>query len=155
MRQCLDARRDEKIELEKINLRYKIETLKVTTLAERAAMNSQFFQEIREARESHLEKLNERTSSLHKERKSLFAKDPHFSYAFEPRRSRQILAQTAYNKEVSILSGIARHVGFPAAPEMNGVRASDIEDDLKAMKVSQHHPNRRRAQPRLTGRNTR
>jgi hypothetical protein len=45
------------------------------------------------------------------------------------------MQQASYNLEVSILSGIAKHVGFPAAPTIEGARASEIDDDFKAMGV--------------------
>jgi hypothetical protein len=52
------------------------------------------------------------------------------------KRSDQIRHQTAYNLEVSILSGVAKYVGFPAAPDISTARSTDVDDDLRAMKVS-------------------
>jgi hypothetical protein len=46
------------------------------------------------------------------------------------------LNQTAYNKEVSILSGIAKYVGFPAAPDVQGVNKSELDEDFEKMGVS-------------------
>lgn len=135
MQKCLVTRRNEKIELEKTSLKLKTGALQKVTMAERAIANSQYFQEIREIRDKSLSTLNQRSCALHKERKTLFAQDPHYVYTFEPRRSRQVAAQAAYNKEVSLLAGIARHRGFPAAPEMPGVSVADAEGDIRAMKV--------------------
>ena len=42
----------------------------------------------------------------------------------------------AYNMEVQILSGIAKYIGFPAAPEVKGVASSELQQDLEAMGVS-------------------
>lgn len=53
------------------------------------------------------------------------------------KRSDQIRQQAAYNLEVSILSGVAKYVGFPAAPEIKPARPSEIDADLRAMKVSE------------------
>ena len=47
-----------------------------------------------------------------------------------------VAQQTAYNTEVSILSGMAKHVGFPAAPEIMGATQSEIEEDLKSLGVT-------------------
>ena len=57
-------------------------------------------------------------------------------YHFQPKRSDQIRRQAAYNKEVSLLSGIAKYVGFPAAPEIKGLKPAEIEGDLREMGVS-------------------
>ena len=42
----------------------------------------------------------------------------------------------AYNMEVQILSGIAKYIGFPAAPEVKGAASSEMQQDLEAMGVS-------------------
>jgi hypothetical protein len=55
---------------------------------------------------------------------------------FPTRRSQQITQQTAYNKEVSVLSGIAKYVGFPAAPDITSVRTGEREEDMEKMGVS-------------------
>jgi hypothetical protein len=52
------------------------------------------------------------------------------------KRSDQIRHQTAYNLEVSVLSGVAKYVGFPAAPDISAARPTEIDEDLRAMKVS-------------------
>ena len=54
---------------------------------------------------------------------------------FPMRRSKQISQQTAYNTEVSVLSGFAKYVGFPAAPEIQPVRRQDLEEDLQNMGI--------------------
>lgn len=54
---------------------------------------------------------------------------------FPKRRSTQIGHQTAHNREVSILSGVAKYVGFPAAPEMEGARPMEAEADLHRMGI--------------------
>ena len=56
-----------------------------------------------------------------------------YTYKFPTRRSQQVAQQTAYNMEVSILSGIAKYVGFPAAPNIDGVRSSELDADLQLM----------------------
>ena len=50
-------------------------------------------------------------------------------------RSAQISQQIAYNTEVSVLAGIAKYVGFPAAPDINGANKTDLDDDFKSMGV--------------------
>jgi hypothetical protein len=54
---------------------------------------------------------------------------------FPMRRSQQIAQQTAYNKEVSLLSGLAKFVGFPAAPTMRAARKQESDEDFEKMGV--------------------
>ena len=62
--------------------------------------------------------------------------DIEYGIRLPEKRSEQIRQQAAYNLEVSILSGVAKHVGFPAAPELRAARPTEIDDDFRAMKVS-------------------
>lgn len=135
MRQCIDERREQKIQLENVLLFYKQKTMENAVHAARAQSHSQYFQTVRAIRERHTERLNELFCRTQKERRQIQAREPRFGYAFNPKRSKQIAHQTAYNKEVSLLSGIARHVGFPAAPELHGARGSEMEDDFRAMQA--------------------
>ena len=107
------------------------------TLAERAQLHTQFYQESRESRDKHLEDLGKTWYDIQKERRSQLQPDQaeKYLYKFPAKFSDQIRNQANYNKEVSILAGIQKYVGFPAAPEINGTRPSELDDDLKAMKV--------------------
>ena len=135
MRQCIDARRDEKVQLEHITLDYKVKCIENRVIAERAQLHGQFFQGVRELREQHLTTLNETFCQIQKERRQWKTKEPQFIYNFDPKRSHQITNQRAYNKEVSLLSGIALHVGFPAAPLMESAHPHEVEDDFRSMQL--------------------
>lgn len=137
MVQCLDQRRDEKIQHEQILLQYKLKALEIKSVAERSQLHSQYFQTVRAVREKKLEEVGEQWYQIQRDRRgwegSGSATD--FTYKFPTRRSQQIAQQTAYNLEVSILSGVAKYVGFPAAPTVNGARSSEIDEDLQNMGV--------------------
>jgi hypothetical protein len=136
MMKCIDERRTEKIAYETILLEYKQKNLDVITTAERHQMQSQYFQTVRDVREDILEDCNQRVFELQKGRRSLGCDETQYMMRLPDKRSDQIRHQTAYNLEVSILSGVAKYVGFPAAPDISVARPSDIDDDLRAMKVS-------------------
>ena len=135
-RVCIDARRDAKAAQADTEFRYKAGTLERKALAERAITHGQYFQEVRELRESHLEKVNTHFSALSRERKAHKAKDPHYLYRFDSKRANQIRNQQRYNKEVSILAGIARYEGFPAAPELGPAPPADVQDDLQQIRAA-------------------
>ncbi|OAG39392.1 hypothetical protein AYO21_06408 [Fonsecaea monophora] len=149
--------RDEKYEIEQKLLVYKIGALKNKAVAERSQIHSQYFQTVRDIRERHLERLSEHFYRIQRDRFKADSSVPSFSIPFPERRSQQILQQTAYNKEVSILAGVAKYVGFPAAPELAPSRQKEIEDDIQKMGISQSHiragrPNQRpAAQTQISG----
>ncbi|KAF2786196.1 hypothetical protein K505DRAFT_380424 [Melanomma pulvis-pyrius CBS 109.77] len=134
MIKCIDERRDEKIAYEKQLLRYKQKNLEIITAAERHQLHSQYFQTVRDAREDILSDCNQRIYELQRGRRQLGVEEIEYSMRLPEKRSEQIRHQAAYNLEVSILAGIAKYVGFPAAPEIKPARPSEIDDDLRAMK---------------------
>ena len=138
MLRCLDQRRDEKIHHEEVLLDYKIKALETKSVAERSQLHSQYFQTVRAVRERKLEEVGEQWYQIQRDRRGCEGTGNNvsdFTYKFPTRRSQQITQQTAYNLEVSILSGVAKYVGFPAAPSISGARSSEIEDDLQSMGV--------------------
>lgn len=137
MIQCLDQRRDEKIQLEQVLLQYKLKALETKSVAERSQLHSQYFQTVRAVRERKLEEVGEQWYQIQRDRRGWEGSGnvSDFTYKFATRRSQQVIQQTAYNLEVSILSGVAKYVGFPAAPTINGARSSEVDEDFQSMGV--------------------
>lgn len=134
---CIDERQAKQVREANAYHRYKMQALRERTLGERAQRHSQYFQTVREAREETLYALGEDWYSIQKERRQQHQdQDEHFLYKFPTKKSAQIRQQAKYNQEVSVLSGVAKYVGFPAAPDIGGVEGSGLEDDFKAMRVS-------------------
>lgn len=136
MKDVIDQRRDQKLRYEQNLMKYKLQTLQRESVANKAQAHSQYMQTAREIRDSFLEKLNEEFYQLQRERRSVDDDVPDYFYEFSTKRSQQIKHQTAYNAEVSILSGFAKYVGFPAAPEISKAKPKEVEDDLRSMGVS-------------------
>lgn len=136
MIKCIDDRRTDKIAYEKKLLVYKQKNLEIITEAERHQHHSQYFQTVRDERERALSECNQRIFDLQRGRRQVGVDEVEYTLKLPEKRSDQIRQQAAYNLEVSILSGIAKYVGFPAAPDIRPARASEIDDDLRAMQVS-------------------
>lgn len=136
MKEVLEQRRDEKIQLESTLLKYKLGSLQNKSIAEKAQMHGQYMQTVRDVRDRNLEQVNKEWYQIHKERRSREDDVPEYMYLFPLRRSQQITNQTAYNKEVSLLSGLAKYRGFPAAPEIHGAKPGEIDSDLEKLGVS-------------------
>ncbi|KAL8992308.1 MAG: hypothetical protein Q9169_007200 [Polycauliona sp. 2 TL-2023] len=136
MNQVLEQRRDEKIQHENTLLKYKLGSLENKSKAEKAQVHGQYMQSVRDIRDWNLEQVNKEWYQIHKERLARENNVPEYMYQHPTRRSQQITHQTAYNKEVSLLSGISKYRGFPAAPELAGAKPNEIESDFEKMGVS-------------------
>lgn len=136
MMKCIDARRDERIRISENLRRYELQSLKNYAVARRSQILVQYHQDVRDVREKKLEQLGKQWYEIQHDRRSYAGSVPDYSLKFPTRRSQQVLQQIAYNNEVSILSGVAKYVGFPAAPPMVSASQSELEEDLEKMGVS-------------------
>ncbi|KAJ9207451.1 hypothetical protein DTO021D3_7530 [Paecilomyces variotii] len=128
--------RDAKIKYERTLFQYRLKSLLNKSLAERAQTHSTFFQRVRDVRERHSSAVSKQFYAIQHDRFKTEDISPHHYIPFPTRRSQQIAQQTAYNQEVSVLSGVAKYVGFPAAPSLAAARPSEIEEDFEKMGIS-------------------
>lgn len=133
--ECVNKYRDDKQETEQRLLVFKVGALKRKSVAERSQIHSAYFQTVRDLRERHMERMSEHFYRIQRERFKSSQVTPTYTIPFPDKRIQQVTHQTAYNKEVSILSGIAKHVGFPAAPDLQAAKLADLEGDLRDMGV--------------------
>jgi len=136
MMQCIDARRDEKLRINDKLREYELETLKNYAVARRSQILVQYQQDVREIREKKLEQLGKQWHEIQYDRRSYAGNVPDYTLKFPTRRSQQVMNQVAYSNEVSILSGVAKYVGFPAAPPMATATDAELAEDLEKMGVS-------------------
>ena len=142
MMQCIDTRRDERLRVVDVEYKFNMEALERWAVARRAQILSQFYQSVRESREKVLEELGRQWYEIQHERRRYAANSiPDYGIRFPTAKTQQKRQAIAHSKEVSILSGIARHEGFPAAPEMKGATASEVDEDLEAINVSSRPAN--------------
>ncbi|WPG97351.1 Hypothetical protein R9X50_00012500 [Acrodontium crateriforme] len=139
---AIDARLEKQQREAQAFYKYRLRCMQERVLGERSQLHCQYFQSVREVREDVLYGLGEDWFNVQKERRQAHQNnDEAYIFKFPTKRNVQIRQQAKYNQEVSVLSGIAKYVGFPAAPELRGPTGEDLEDDLKAMKLSKraHH----------------
>ncbi|KAJ5884014.1 uncharacterized protein N7473_010900 [Penicillium subrubescens] len=134
--ECVQRYRDAKIKYEHTLYKYRLKALLNKSLAERSQSHSTFFQRVRDVRERHSSAISKQFYAIQHDRFKTDELSPHHIVPFPTRRSQQIAHQTAYNHEVSIMAGVAKYVGFPAAPTLLGARPSELEDDLEKMGIS-------------------
>lgn len=136
MIRCIDERRDEAISKEDYLLQYKEHDLRQRFVAERQIIQSQFAQTVRELREKAIDRCYKAMYQLQRDRRRWGADEANYAIMFNPKKSQQILQQRAYNTEVSLLSGMAKYIGFPAAPEIKPIKDIEVEEDLRKMGIS-------------------
>jgi hypothetical protein len=139
MLQCVEERRAEKIRRSDMELQYKLSVLRHRAVAERAQIMSQFYQAVRESRDETVAELGQEWYQIQQERRRAANTIPDYGIRFPATRAEAIKNAVSYNKEVSVLSGFAKHVGFPAAPSINGATEEQLEADLEAIQVSRWH----------------
>ncbi|KAL5612345.1 hypothetical protein BROUX41_000123 [Berkeleyomyces rouxiae] len=137
MKQCIDERFQTKIGHIDKEYEYILQAHEQVAVATRTQIWSQFYQGMREKREEFLELLNKDwydTQNIRRKAHSV----PDVALPYPSSTAQQARNAIAYNTEVSILSGLAKHVGFPAVPMMLGASELEVEDDLSAIKHAMH-----------------
>jgi hypothetical protein len=135
MLRCIEERRDEKLRVINLEYAYNTQTLRRWAVARRGQIHGQFFQSVREARETTMEDLGRQWYQIQHQRRRHANTIPDFGLALSADRIDRMKNAVAYNKEVSILSGIAKYEGFPAAPRIKGASAGEVEEDLQRIAV--------------------
>ncbi|ESZ92802.1 hypothetical protein SBOR_6818 [Sclerotinia borealis F-4128] len=138
MMSSVEARRDERIRVAEKLREYELQALKIHAVARRSQILVQYRQEAREVRETKMERLGKQWCEIQHDRRNYSTGVPEYTLNYPTRRSQQVQNQVAYSNEVSILSGIAKHVGFPAAPSMAQATPSELEEDFEKMGRTRH-----------------
>lgn len=136
MMQCLDTRKEERLRIADRGLELQLESLGRSAVARRAQIHSQFFQSVRESRERIMAELGQQWYDIQHERRKYANNVPDFGLRFPQEQAQRTRNAIAYNREVSILSGVAKYEGMPAAPDIHGASAQELDDDIEAMQVS-------------------
>ncbi|KAF2718176.1 hypothetical protein K431DRAFT_287910 [Polychaeton citri CBS 116435] len=137
---CVDARYEKQVREAQAYHSYKMKAIKQRTIGERSQLHSQYFQHVRELRDEAMTTLGEDWYNIQKERRDTYQEKDQWLYKFPTKRSAQIRQQVKYNQEVSVLSGFAKHVGFPAAPDIQGANDTALDEDLRAMRIPKRAP---------------
>ncbi|KAI0136354.1 Sds3-like-domain-containing protein [Xylariales sp. AK1849] len=133
MMECIDVRRDEKLRIAEKEYEFNMESTGRWAVARRAQIHSQYFQDIREHREKAMAELGQHWYAIQAQRRTQANNVPDYGIRYPESQAQRVRDALAYNKEVSILSGIAKYEGMPGAPEMHGASMQELDDDFEAM----------------------
>ncbi|PFH58000.1 hypothetical protein XA68_14295 [Ophiocordyceps unilateralis] len=132
MKKCIDDRLNKRLHEINTEHEFRMRAHERRAVAQRAQIWSQFFQAVREKREQALERLNQQWYEVQSARRSTHSL-PDYGLLFPKEPAQRLRNAVAYNTEVSTLAGLAKHVGFPAVPELKGASAAELESDLNAI----------------------
>ncbi|KAI5306899.1 hypothetical protein KEM56_006511 [Ascosphaera pollenicola] len=132
----ITAHKTQKEDYERTLLSYRLQSLCVKSEVDRLRIHSSYHQNVRDVRERHLDEISAMHYRLTQDRFQSSEACPDYVIPFPTRRSQQIAQQAAYNKEVSILAGFAKYVGFPAAPEITPAKSHECEEDLEKIGIA-------------------
>lgn len=136
MLRCVDGRRDEKLRIEANITQLKLETIQRTAVARRSQILAQFHQEVRDIRERKIANLGEQWYDIQHDRRGYGSHVEDYTIKYPARRSDQVRFHNSHAKEVSLLSGIAKYVGFPSAPDLAPADQKQLDQDFEKMGVS-------------------
>ncbi|RDA94150.1 hypothetical protein CP533_6586 [Ophiocordyceps camponoti-saundersi (nom. inval.)] len=132
MKKCIDDRLNKRVHEIDTEHELRMRAHERRAVAQRAQIWSQFFQTVREKREQALEKLNQQWYEVQSARRSTHSLSD-YGLLFPKEPAQRLRNAVAYNTEVSTLAGLAKHVGFPAGPELKGASAAEVDADLNAI----------------------
>ncbi|KAI5808130.1 Sds3-like-domain-containing protein [Peziza echinospora] len=139
MMEAVDKRRDDKIRLYNTQLKYSVQSQENSMKATRAQLHSQYAQHVREIRERYLDRVSEGLYQIQRERRASDMVVQDYTYRISDCSNTRLRERQAYTMEVAILAGIAKYIGFPAAPEVKGAAPNEMQADLEAMGVRFFH----------------
>lgn len=129
--------RDEKISLAARQRDYQRKCIDNQTRASRDQLHQQYLKDVADARSRLLTKTTEQWYSINRERRAMDTRVPDFTYREPEKRSVQLRHRQMIHDEISLLMGLAKHFGFPTAPQMSTMQDDEIESDLYALGLRQ------------------
>jgi len=154
----IDERLEEKVRLADAQYRHAMESLHISTKVNRAQVHSQYFQHTRQLREDALYNCSKLWYVIQRERRAALVPGknvfpsvslrlrPHeladmiafaeYTFRIPDRQSTRAKQRMQYNWEVTMLLGIRQHIGFPAAPDVDGATEDEKSEDLETLGVT-------------------
>ncbi|KAK9454172.1 Sds3-like-domain-containing protein [Dipodascopsis uninucleata] len=127
--------RDEKVRLADCQLKYRRRCIENQTKSFREHIHQQFLRNKAEFRSKMIRETTELWYRVNKERRQIDTLVPYYGYQITDKRSVLVRQRQAEYQEIAILSGIARYIGFPAAPEIKSATQDEIAEDLDALQA--------------------
>ncbi|KAK9480605.1 Sds3-like-domain-containing protein [Lipomyces japonicus] len=126
--------RHQKIRLAERHRHYRRICIQNQTKSYRDQIHQQFFKDRAELRTGLISDTTESWYKITRERVALDEVAPFFGFRIPDKRSTIVRQRQAQYQEVAILTGIAKYIGFPAAPDVSTATSEEIAEDMDAIR---------------------
>ncbi|KAK9368928.1 Sds3-like-domain-containing protein [Lipomyces kononenkoae] len=125
--------RDKRIQLADAHRKYRRRCIENQTRSYRTHIHQQLYNNHASLRASMIQETTETWYKANRERRALDTVVPFYGYRVPEKRSVIYRQRQAQYNEIALLTGIAKYIGFPAAPEIKSATADEVAEDIAAL----------------------
>ncbi|KAK9322710.1 Sds3-like-domain-containing protein [Lipomyces orientalis] len=130
----LAGARDKRISLADAHRKYRRRCIENQTRSYRTHIHQQFYKNGSNLRATMIQETTETWYKVNRERRAMDTMVPFFGYRIPEKRSVIYRQRQAQYNEIALLTGIAKYIGFPAAPEIKSATADEVAEDMEALR---------------------
>ncbi|KAK9237310.1 Sds3-like-domain-containing protein [Lipomyces kononenkoae] len=125
--------RDKKIQLADAHRKYRRRCIENQTRSYRTHIHQQLYNKHASLRAAMIQETTETWYKVNRERRAMDTLVPFYGYRIPEKRSVIYRQRQAQYNEIALLAGIAKYIGFPAAPEIKSATADEVAEDMEAL----------------------
>ncbi|KAK9245215.1 Sds3-like-domain-containing protein [Lipomyces tetrasporus] len=126
--------RDKRISLADAHRKYRRRCIENQTRSYRTHIHQQFYKNGSNLRATMIQETTETWYKVNRERRAMDTMVPFYGYRIPEKRSVIYRQRQAQYNEIALLTGIAKYIGFPAAPEIKSATADEVAEDMEALR---------------------
>ncbi|KAK9387796.1 Sds3-like-domain-containing protein [Lipomyces mesembrius] len=126
--------RDSRIKLADAHRKYRRRCIENQTRSYRTHIHQQLYKNNANLRAAMIQETTETWYKVNRERRAMDTVVPFYGYKIPEKRSVIYRQRQAQYNEIALLTGIAKYIGFPAAPEIKSATADEVAEDMEALR---------------------
>ncbi|KAK9491588.1 Sds3-like-domain-containing protein [Lipomyces doorenjongii] len=126
--------RDRRINLADAHRKYRGRCIENQTRSYRTHIHQQLYKNNANLRAAMMQETTEAWYKVNRERRAMDTVVPFYGYKIPEKRSVIYRQRQAQYNEIALLTGIAKYIGFPAAPEIKSATADEVAEDMEALR---------------------
>ncbi|KAK9373977.1 Sds3-like-domain-containing protein [Lipomyces chichibuensis] len=126
--------RDLRIKLADAHRKYRRRCIENQTRSYRTHIHQQLYKNNANLRAAMIQETTETWYKVNRERRAMDTVVPFYGYKIPEKRSVIFRQRQAQYNEIALLTGIAKYIGFPAAPEIKSATADEVAEDMEALR---------------------
>ncbi|KAK9329993.1 Sds3-like-domain-containing protein [Lipomyces starkeyi] len=126
--------RDRRIMLADAHRKYRRRCIENQTRSYRTHIHQQLYKNNANLRAAMIQETTETWYKVNRERRAMDTVVPFYGYRIPEKRPVIYRQRQAQYNEIALLTGIAKYIGFPAAPEIKSATADEVAEDMEALR---------------------